>query len=775
MIVLHIDNVECKLRNERIELPRYSAKKLEQVQAWRENLEMEVDVVATPSVSALLKHADNIHRASEFNSSKHTGTILANGIPIFEGEATVVGVERDKGELYYRIRLRVLGHDWAHNIAHTRLRNSGIEASIPMTLTAIEESWSNDRAVRMLPLRHDSYPEPEDSGLYAQQRVDMPHDYYPFISVPALVKKMIRDSGYTLHSKFFDNPEVKKLMMSGAYKSVDTSQLKATMGFKAYRSYTATASAGEDGRTYAWLPFIASNIGVIANTVDPTTVCDNGITTHDAYANGGCFTETNGRPIYTPKREISVAFDMHIHYTTEYKIASSRHLTGFTRLHLGNGCDIDITLHNPFVDRRKEVVGGKQYKLFIFDYDPSCNYMLSNYGNISSDISTLSFSDGFSGTTSLKVKRAGSSIYANHTGDWALYDGYVSESGNREVVVDVRTPFEKLTPSSPKLFNDITFGGAIKGQQMTLHAGCSVTPVFGGTAGYGEIARFSDIANVDISQAELLEAVSHLFNLRFYSHAQTKCLYIEPYDDFFSSNEVDWRDKQQGGYELLTERVTESFQHTILGYQPADGASARYTEGEDGELGTWDHHVENYAAKRSTNTLLNPLFRPTASFAGASATAPSALILTVGDRNALNNSDNIEPRIVKYQGIQPLPAGEYWMSPNGESGYPLATFHSTELATTLCFNDREGCEGLHRYYDTDFNEQATRQRLECDIELTPLEYAALFNPDHSGATIRSNFRLKAGGQSSLFRLESIESYDATTNIARCVFVRRLTD
>lgn len=775
MITLRIDATKCKLRNERIKLPRYSSKRLEDTQSWREATEMEVEVIATPNVTALLGYADNIHRTTEFNVTKHTGTILSNGIAIFEGEATVLGVERDKDEVYYRIRLRAQGHDWAHNIAHTRLRNSGIDETIPMTLSGIENTWSNDRVVRMLPLRYDSYPEPEESGLYSTQRVIMPHDYYPFISISAMVKKMIRDSGYELHSNFFNSPEVKKLMMSGAYKNVDTSHLKSTMGFKALRSYSSTTAAGEDGRVYAWSPIIASNIGTIIDTIDPTTECEEGVSMQGAYANGGCFALNNGRPTYTPKREISVAFDMHIHYTTEYKLTSSRYLKGFTKIHLGNGCNMEVTLHNPFIDRRKEVKGGQQYKLFIFDYDPTCSYLLSNYGNVDSAISTLSFSDGFSGTTSLKVKRAGGNVYANYSGDWALYDGYVSESGNREIIIDVRTPFERLSPSNPKRFNDIYFGGAIMGQQMTLHAGCSVTPVFGGIVGYGQEAKFTDVANIDISQGELLNAIAHLFNLRFYSHEPTKSLYIEPYDDFYHGDEVDWQSKQIGTHELITERVAESYQRTVLGYQPSDGATARYTNGEEHELGTWDCHVENYATKRSTESLINPLFRPVVSFTGASATAPSALILTTGDRDTAVKGDSVEPRIVLYHGIEPLPSGEYWPSPNGHTGYPLATFHSPEHNATLCFNDRDGCAGLHHYYDTELNERATRQRLECDIHITPIEYASLFVPNHSGATIRSNFRLKAGGQSSLFRLESIESYDTTNNIARCVFVRRLTD
>ena len=775
MMTLRIDGVECKLRDDNAQLPRYSAKRCKSVQAWRENREMSLLVEATAAAVELFCHAEDMHRAEEFNAKQHWGVVEVDGMPLFEGEATVRGVERVDGVLCYNVHLRALGHEWAHSMAHTQLKNSGLEVSVPMTLDGVERSWEGEQAVVMLPLRYDSYPEPEETGLYTTQRLLMPSDYYPFISIAEVIKRAISAGGYTLKSRFFDTEFMSRLMMSGAYKHVDSSLLQAKMGFKAMRSHSTTAIAGEDGRVYAWLPIMASNIGGVVDTVDPATVDERGVKMLEAYSNGGCFTFDEGRPIFTPTREINVAFNIHLRYTTDYRIASSRYLHGFTSLHLSNGCNVEVKLHNPFLDMRNSVVSNMVFKLFIFDYNPNDSYMLDGYGTVSGRVSSVVFSSSNGGVTQLKVKRMGSSGYVDYDGDWALYGGYVSETGTREVVVNIRTPYESITPSAPKQFNDIYFGGALEGQQMTLHAGCSIEPIFGGSIGYGEVAGFADVANVDVSQAELLEAVAHLFNLRFYSHAPSKRLYVEPYDDFYDGGEVDWCDRQICGSEVVSECSAESFVETLLGYQPADGAAARYTKGEERDLGTWDYHVENYAAKRSTESLLNPLFRPIASFAGATSSAPMAQVLTVGDRDKLAEERCVEPRVVLYYGVEALDDGDYWPSPNGDRGYPLAQFHSRQRRETLCFDDRDGCAGLHSYYDAELEERSTRQRLECDLRLSPVEYAALFDPDGGGATIRSNFRLMVCGQSALFRLESIESYDAKSHVAHCVFVRRLSD
>ena len=775
MVVLRIDDVVCRLRDEHVVLPRFSAHDFESVDAWRESAEVSIVVEATPEVVRLFCDAENLHRVEEFNTSRHLGVIEVDGVPLFEGEATVRGVEREGSVVYYRVTVRAEGHEWAHKAALTRLRDSNLDASMQMTIRDVEESWTDGHTVRMLPLRRDSYPEPEDTGLYTAQHQLMPHDYHPFISVKDVVLATLESGGYRLQSRFFGGGICKRLMMSGAYKNVDVSLLTTTMGFKALRSTSTSSTAGEDGRVYAWLPIMASNIGALVDTVDPTTVDEDGRVLQDAYSNGGCFTFDEGRPIYKPKREINVAFDMHLHYTTEYKIASSRHLAGFTQLHLGNGCNVEVMLHNPFVDMRNRVIANMLFKLFIFDYNPQWSYRLDGYGEVGAGVTSVVFNEANGGATKLWVRRSQIGKYVEYDGDWALYEGYVDESGTREVVVDVRTPFERLTPSNPKRFQDICFGGAIMGQQLTLHAGCSIEPVFGGAMGYGQVVEFADVANVDISQAQLLEALMHMFNLRIYSHAPSKTLFMEPYDDFYTGDVVDWRDRQVGDSELISERASESFMTTVLGYQPTDGAAARFTDGEDGALGTWEYHVDNYAAKRSVEQRLNPLFSPTASFDGAASSATSAQVLTVGDRDLLSEEGRVEPRVVVYHGVVSLPEHEYWPSPSGAEGYPLAAFHSAERGVSLCFEDRDGCTGLHSYYDTELRERAERQRLECDIRIAPLEYAALYDPYASGATLRSIFCLDACGQSALFRFDAIERYDPVTHVAHCVFVRRLND
>lgn len=772
---IFIDGVEAALAS-RVNLPLYNFSALRGVAGWREGTQVDVDVVATEEIRALFGHYEELYRTQGFNDSYHSARIEQEGVVVYSGVAAIAGVGYRGSKVVYRLRIRVGGAEWADMAALTRLSDTAIEEEWTMSLSDIEESWSSDSVVKMLPLHRDRYVTKADTGLSLPQQMLLPQDYHPFISIKAIIESIAEQSGYELCSNFLQTPLAQKLMLSGAYKRVEAEQAYATMGFKALRTKSTTATASAIGRVDAWVPATGSNLGVVVDTVSPNAVDENGVQCSEAYDVGGCFTFEKSAPTFRPKREINVAFDVYLRYTTDYKILSSTRLRGFDKLYIGNECYVEVGLQNPFRDLRNEVVAGATYRLYIFDYDSANSYMLTGYnGVVTSQISSIEFGQGFSGSTMLYCKVPGQSVYYAYTGDWALYGSYVEPEGRREVEVTVRTPYEHLTPTKPKVFKEIYIYGAEEGMTLTLHSGCSITPIFGGTPGYGDRVTFKDVAAHDISQAELLEAIAHLFNLCIYTHRPSKRLYIEPYDDFFGGDVVDWRDRQQGDDVEIEECVLDSFVATTLGYQPSDGATKRLMEESDAEFGAWSLLSDSYAAKQSVAVRRNPLFAATASMTEAVGVAPSAAVLVVGERDIVEEQEYVTPRVALYHGVEPLPEGEYWPMSYSKSGYPLVAFHSPEKGATLCFEDRDECFGLHSYYDNQLREMAERQRVTLDVRLLPIDYVALFDLDGSGATIRSRFRLQVGENSSLFRLEEIVAYDPERGVARCRFQRLMCD
>lgn len=773
MMRLFVDNVECSLLGQP-DLPRYDSARLRSVEAWREGYDIEVSVAQTPQSDALFGDTGELYRTTEFNASYHAARLEVDGVTLFEGMATLLGVRRDEAQVSYRLLLRSGGEEWAKLAARTKIGDCGIEYTATMDMPTIEQSWAGGEKVRFLPLVRDSYPEPVDTSPYATHRALAPNDYYPFISVRAIIEAVLMKSGYTLHSNFLNSQFFEKLHVSGAYRTLRSDSAYSSMGFKAYRTTSLTATADPTGRVSVWQPVGTSNVGCIVDTASPNAVDENGKLLGDAYASGGCFSFEDGYPVFRPKREVTAAFDYHLRFTTDYRIVSSRELRGFNRLRIGPTTVVDICLTNTHRDCRKQVTPGLSYSIMLFgDFSAEDTYFIPGFGTFQERTVCMTAAANFSGEAVLLYMPAGSTSYRPYAGDWALYEGFVSPTGSRTIELDVRSSFMRYTPTSPEEFNHIYFEGAEVGQSLTLHAGCSVKPVFGSSVGVGDSFTFKDVAENDYSVADLLSALQQMFNLRIYSDKRTRRLYIEPYDAFVG-DEDDLRERQQGGEVLVDEGVTGCFERTVLGYQAGDGVLSRMTD-DDEILGDWTFMVEGYAAKQGTKHITNPLFSPTATVREAIDIAPSAQLLAVGDRDAVIEETNIAPRIVLYEGLVPLPDEERWDSASSTQSYPLAYFFSEQESESLAFEPRARSAGLHRYHLAELREDAERQLLRCKLRLTPLEYAELFAAGDALPQLCARFRLEVDGNSSLFRLHSIERYDADSHIADCVFRRTLSD
>ena len=774
MIECRIDGEQVTLRNEALSMPTYSADKLHSVEAWRQGSEQIIEVVSTPESDRIMNFAFDLNRGVSFNDSLHRATLEVDGVVVYDGVVTLLGVESVSGERYYRLRLRSGGSEWAEKVACTQLKDSDIELKARLSPTDIEASWQGESTVRFLPLRHDSYPKPELSNSWLRQRVLMPHDYHPFIGVEPLIRSMAKSAGYSVDSRWLESDVVRRLMISGAYKQLRGEAAERDMGFKAYRTYNYTAEANSAGYVFATEPKLPSHVGAIVDSISNEALDESGNPFSDAYNNGALRFDA-GQPMFSPTRDVSVAFEYKIRYTTDYRIVSSKRLVGFDHVRLGGGCDIEIALENTFEDVRSQLEPNIAYKLFIFDYDETCSYMLDGIGEVSAAVSDIVVTDSSTSVARLFIKRSGDKYYTRYSGDWAIYRGYVDVTGKIDVEFTICSPYLRMTQFSEERFSDIAFYGAEPGQKITLRSGCSVRPLFSGCLGYGNMVTFEDIANHNISQQRVLEAIAQMFNLCFYVHEPSKSLIIEPYDDFFVDNVVDWSSRQVGNSWSVVEGVPTSFEQIRLEYLAGDGVVVRDNELSDSEFGVWLKRFNGYGTKQGVDVRSNPLFRPTLSVSGFLNEAFSAEVLTVGDRDSVDGGDYVEPRVVLYHGLKELPKGEHWSSMQNTQLYPYAAFHSALCGETLCFEDRDGCEGLHRYYDNELSERAERCQIRCNIHISLPEYVELFNPWSESASIRSTFMLEIDGAKSLFKLQGIDDYDYEQGVATCRFSRRLID
>ena len=90
---------------------------------------------------------------------------------------------------------------------------------------------------------------------------------------------------------------------------------------------------------------------------------------------------------------------------------------------------------------------------------------------------------------------------------------------------------------------------------------------------------------------------------------------------------------------------------------------------------------------------------------------------------------------------------------------------------TLCFEDRDGAEGLHRFYDRQLCEESLAGRVELTLHLAPHDYEALFAGEHGGAHLRSRFRLRTEEGELTATLARVGHYDPSTGRIACHFNR----
>lgn len=732
---------------------------------------LTVEIPSSPHNDRIMHYATDPATGEPFNLATHTGEVRVDGVTLLRGAAMLDRIECKGRTATYCVKITDSADHWAERASRTPLQQTSIDYAATLGAEAIEQSWGEGEVVRLLPVRYDDYREPYDStSLYPPQRAMTVADYHPFIALGPLIEAIFAESGYTVESRFMQSEEFRKLHISGAYprSGRSISELTASSGFVAGRTSSPTAEADYMGRV--WLtPLVLTNS--LGNFVETTE--GDGL-----YNNGAVLSITQDGVKYRPKVEVTTGFEIFLKYVTECRMASSRLMEGFDSLYVGEGCDLHFPLPNPYKDRRNAPSAGVTYRCVVFDYVAGTTLrLLCHTASGQSVVATFSDSTALV-TMPTSIANAHCTLqildgtsYADYTGDWALYDGYVTTSTEVEVEVTLQTPPEKLSPNAAKDFSQMYLHGAVSGQRVTLSEHCTLRPLFSSSPAEGSAIAFEDVAAVDYTQMELLEAVQQMFNLRIATDTAARRVYIEPYDDFYSGAEVDWSHRADlSGSIVAREQAIDVASERVLAYRAeGDGAVARYNQQAEQRFGEWHYTTPSAAAKADSTTVRNPLFCPTLSMVGVHQSAPSASVMQVGDRDS-DEVGSVTARIVRYEGMRPLPEGERWGYPTFGDEYPFAAFHAAG-EFTLCFEDRDGAEGLHRYYDRQWQSEAVRRTLTLDLRLLPHELVATADYGSDEGSARGRYLLNLTGQRAVYRLDEVEQYDAATGVARCRMVR----
>ena len=736
-------------------------------------------------------YAGEIQSRDRFNATPHTGRIEYEGAVLFEGQLYLDRVERSTEGGFYEVYIIGAAKEWAGRAAARSLRHTPVEYSETLTGRLISASWTDSSPVKFLPVaRGRTERDYSSGGVVPAMRVASSDDYHPFIHAETLLRAIFAESGYRVESDFIAGEMFSSLYISGNYPTRDAGIVKANMDFFARCLTSRSATADSLGRVYA-NPYRAGFS--IGNIVDAPDAGAGGNVPEDIFSRNGCFGRAGDRIAFVPLSEVSVGFRYHLSYTTDYRIKTRGILAGFDTVYLGGESEHGFTLANPYPDRRSSFRNPQTFKLAVFDHITGRQYQLrysrqmasggtvtENSAVLTARFSAVTVAAGNPVTNPVLWYRASSTgNWAVYSGDWALYDGFVNETGTMDVELTVRTPSEIVTPGLPKFFDTIFFGGADPGMRFTVRDKTWMQPVFYAQPTEGSCLTFADVCAHDASQMDFINALRQMFNLTFQTDNRARVVRIEPRDGFWSGGRItDWTERQEIEKGVVVEELgSDLVREMVWCYRSGDAAVGSFNRSDGEQLGRWSVAVENTAAADGTSVWENAMFTPSLNASDIYATAPSALLVQAGDISSelLDRTEdlNFTPKIVRYEGMVALPAGESWGWPLSGGSYPKIAFHAPESRYTLCFENRDCCAGLRSHYDGDVRIWNEGRRVTLWLDLDPCDIESLAFPAGRDGGFNSLYRLAPGGESALYRLEEVCEYNPGGPSAKCSFIKHI--
>ena len=752
-------------------------------------LSKSITIPATHLNRRLMEHCDHPASAVMFNHTPHTARVEVCGCVVLEGVLRLTASKVGEGG-YYRFNIVGEGCSW-RKCADVAIASMMEEWSGVFTPETIEDSWKAEGAiVRFLPVWRGAGEGQEN---YVGRI--LPENYHPFIHLGSLLGEIFAKAGYAIESEFLDSDFFQSLYMSGRWSEREYGSWRSAMNFLASRNEDSpVVQADYGGRVFA-SPL--KNYHTVGNLVDVPISRLDGLPYEECFG----LDESTGCIRFTPTTTLMAAFDYHLRWRTQFRIKSRTELVGLSEITLGVGDKVKIPLKNNFVALSAEqVVEGGEYAFVVFDATEGTTYRLvadeivnptANPDNlapgdtvtrvlITTSARMAHFTNNHKGRLcNMRVEMVYEGNVFSYMGDWAVYDGFVQEYGTVELEARVRSKAAKCSPSSPVYFNQFLFGGGEEGMELELLAGSTIRPILYPHPTIGSTLAWRDVADIPQTGMDLIVALQELFDLQIVTDNTSQVVFVEPRCEFWSDRVVDWSELIDPSKPVVVEEVGLGHPRSLrLAYQTGDVAVDEYGKESGIRYGEWRADLLNIFASEGERSLVNNLFTASLSKSGVVAEAPSAHLIVAANGSGSGCVENLNfpAKLVAFRGVRSLPSDQRWSYPTTADGgeYPLLTFFDDgSLAGEPCsllFEDRDGVEGLHRWWDGYLAELNHSRRLTLHLHLAPEQIEALANPANRERGFGALYRLRVEGEEVLCRLEEICDYNPAESSTKALFV-----
>ncbi len=786
MLRLYIDNQQADLGQESAVEVSLTTASMTSMEWGRVTYVKDVVIPLTPRNQSLMGDAHHPLTARMFNNARHRVRVECGGSVVAEGDLFLTA-SRMGAEGYYKFDIVGSEREWVF-ASQAPLADLGVNFSHYLTAQTIRDSWSAVGAkVRFLPVERGLW-----QALPTDKRALSLVNYHPFLHLHSVVEAIFDQAGYKVVSKFLGSDWFRRLYMSGRwqehYKAAEQFERN---NFVAVRSAASGVQQADFAGRVAATPL--ANYNTVGNIVDSTDKELGGVN-----ENGTFGLDEQGRICFAPTEEVGVAFECRLHYTTQTRILSRTELQGFGTIHFDPDNEVVLSFPNRYEDRRTGPLNGSQnYSLLIFQPQEGTVYRLwATKQGSSVQQELLVTRDRYSQVvlergevyTNLRLVVVDSSGRVEDVaGDWALYDGYVEEFNVDVVDHTFITKPEVVRAGEVRLFDTFYLGGAVQGMTVEVLAGCYIRPIFLDMPREGSLLGWSDVAAFEESQYDLLVSLKNLFDLQFYTDTREKVVYIEPRKDFYTNKLVDWSGRMGKKGEIeVSEIGSEATRRIRVAYAKGDKLVEELAELEGVPFGSWTARVDNIYAPNRVTDFEARMFTPSLVASGLLPQAPSAEMVDVsgavspqGERGVAQL--NFATKLVYYDGLVALPAGEKWGWPAESSGageYPRALFFGRTAGgedISLLVEDRDGVAGLNRYWKHRLAQLNQARRIELNIEIFPDEVEGMVMPNSSERDLRALYKLTIEGEELLCRLEGVHRYNPANATTRCTFVTLVND
>lgn len=321
-------------------------------------------------------------------------------------------------------------------------------------------------------------------------------------------------------------------------------------------------------------------------------------------------------------------------------------------------------------------------------------------------------------------------------------------------------------------------------QIIVKAAGCEfINEQYNPEIGYNSIISLNRFLP-DNTGLELMQGLKQIANLYFLTDVERGIIYMEPRDDFYKDDVVNWSRKIDLSRDIEIEELGQELpKKNLYTYMQdaQDNRAQRIEDSTEKRIGSQYMELQNIFATDEDEENVNDIFAPT--LMDKCIEGLGAIKFDTTEIPYLRNGQerySFDTRLFYFEGVKALPPGESWAL-DGLTRTTYPKFFSIDKNNynynSLYFDDLEKCIGLaRRNYGGLYEQLNNSSKLTAYFNLKPTDVEPFVNIDNNQIKdYRARFFLGDGKEGGYYRMDQIQDYRPNSSDTTKVSLVKDTD